>query len=398
MRVMRVLTRPNVGGPTRQAVALWHAHRAMGARTLLVVGRCAPGESALDLAALGVPPLSSEAVDGTAEGFVEVPALRRRLHPLHDWQARVALHTLEARFAPQVVHTHTSKAGALLRGKRSAAVRVVHTYHGHVLRDYYGRLRSALLVHLERRLAARTDAMVAISPSCRDELVALGIAPAARFHVVPPAVEVAAFAAGDRAEARATLGLGSDTFALAFVGRLVPIKRPELFVAAVRAVSDARGPVTGLVFGDGPLCADLAPSAGERIRWLGARADLAQLLPACDALVFTSRREGCPLAAIEAFAAGVPVLGLDVPGVRDALATWGRGLLVPEAEGVAGLVGALASLRDDATRGYLVTAARSGLSRFTPEAVAAELLRIYEQALAAARPPAPPHPAGAPRS
>lgn len=395
MRVMRVLTRPNVGGPTRQAVALWHAHRAMGVRTLLVVGRCAPGEPALDLAALGVPRVSLDAVDGAAEGFVEVPALQRAPHPLRDWRARAALAAVQARFTPTVVHTHTSKAGALLRGRRSPAVRVVHTYHGHVLRDYYGRLRSALLVHLERRLAARTDALIAISPSCRDELVALGIAPAARLHVVAPAVEVAAFAAGDRARARATLGLGSETFALGFVGRLVPIKRPELFVAAVRAV---RGPVAGLVFGDGPLRADLAPSAGDRIRWLGARADLAQLLPACDALVFTSRREGCPLAAIEAFAAGVPVVGLDVPGVRDALATWGRGLLVPEAEGVAGLVGALASLRDDATRGSLVTAARAGLWRFTPETVAAELLRIYAQALAAATPPAPPHRAGAPRS
>lgn len=398
MRVMRVLTRPNVGGPTRQAVALWHAHKGMGVRTLLVVGRCEAPEPALDLAALGVPRVSFEAVDGTAEGFVEVPALMRRLHPLHDWQARVALRTLQARFAPQVVHTHTSKAGALLRGSRSAGVRVVHTYHGHVLRDYYGRLRSALLVRLERRLAARTDALIAISPSCRDELVSLGIAPAARFHVVPPAVEVAAFAAGDRARARATLGLGPTTFALGFVGRLVPIKRPELFVDTVRTVSDALGPVTGIVFGDGPLRAGLAPRAGDRIRWLGARADLAQLLPACDALVFTSRREGCPLAAIEAFAAGVPVVGLDVPGVRDALATWGRGLLVAEVTGIAGLTAALASLREEPARGALVKAARAGLPRFAPAAVAAELLRIYEQAFAAATPPARPHPAAAPRS
>ena len=398
MRVMRVLTRPNVGGPARQAVALWHAHRALGVRTVLVVGRCETHEPALDLAALGVPRVPFEAVDGTAEGFVEVPVLMRPLHPLRDWQARDALRTLQARFAPQVVHTHTSKAGALVRAGGSGGARRAHTYHGHVLRDYYGRLRSALLVHLERRLATRTDALIAISPSCRDELVSLGIAPPARFHVVPPAVEVAAFAAGDRAGARAILGLGPTTFALGFVGRLVPIKRPELFVDTVRALAAGDRAVAGLVFGDGPLRAGLTRSAGDRIRWLGARADLAEVLPACDALVFTSRREGCPLAAIEAFAAGVPVVGFDVPGVRDALTTWGRGLLVPEAAGIVGLTAALASLRDDAARGTLVQAAREGLTRFAPEAVAAELLRIYEQTLAGATPLVPPHPAVAPRS
>lgn len=398
MRVMRVLTRPNVGGPARQAVALWHAQRGLGVRTLLVVGRCAAGESALDLAALGVPRVAFDAVDATTEGFVEVPALMRPLHPLRDWQARGALRGLLARFAPQVVHTHTSKAGALLRAGGSGGARVVHTYHGHVLRDYYGPLRSSLLVRFERRLAARTDALVAISPSCRDELVALRLAPAERFHVVPPAVDIAAFAAGDRPRARATLGLAPTTFALGFVGRLVPIKRPELFVDTVRALADGDGTVAGLVFGDGPLRTSLAPSAGDQIRWLGARADLAQLLPACDALVFTSRREGCPLAAIEAFAAGVPVVGFDVPGVRDALATWGRGLLVPEVAGIAGLTAALTSLREDAVRGALVTAARAGLPRFAPEAVAAELLSIYEQTLAAATPRATPRPGAARRS
>ncbi len=373
MRVMRVLTRPNVGGPTQQAVVLWHAHRALGVRTLLVVGRCGCDEPAVDLAAQGIPRVALAAVDREAEGFVEVDTLQRALHPWRDWQARGTLRALEASFAADILHTHTSKAGALLRGGHRPGTRVVHTYHGHVLRDYYGPLRSALLARFERRLAARTDALVAISPSCRDELVALGVAPAERFTVVPAAVDVAAFARGSRAEARARLGLPADAFALGFVGRLVPIKRPELFVDVVEAIPDARG----VVFGDGPLRAALQARGGGRIAWLGARNDLASLLPACDALVFTSRREGCPLAAVEAFAAGVPVVGLDVPGVRDVLATWGSGVLVSDREGVAGLTAAIRRLRDVDVRADITARARAGTARFSPKAVAGALVAVY---------------------
>ena len=101
-------------------------------------------------------------------------------------------------------------------------------------------------------------------------------------------------------------------------------------------------------------------------------------MSAFDALLLPSRREGCPLVAIEAFAAGVPVVGFDVPGVRDVLATWGDGILVPEREGAAGLAGALDRLRRDPGFGReLAARAKAGLFRFEPREVAAELLDLY---------------------
>ena len=133
----------------------------------------------------------------------------------------------------------------------------------------------------------------------------------------------------------------SDELAIGFVGRLVPVKQPDVFAALVRALPD----VVGVALGQGPLAHEIA--GVPRLRHLGAVERPQDYLAGLDALVLTSRREGCPLVAIEAMAAGVPVVGLDVPGVHDALADWGAGVLVPVAEGVRGLAAAVEGLRDD---------------------------------------------------
>jgi glycosyltransferase involved in cell wall biosynthesis len=378
LRVLRVLTRPNVGGPMRQAIALWHAHRALGVRTLLAVGRCAKGEPALDLARTGIPRVTLADVQSggsAAEGVLELPALQRAPHPWRDAAAMLGLREIARAFRPQVLHTHTSKAGCLgRRALPTGAVPVVaHTYHGHVLRDYFARGIGAALRGMELALARRTDLLFAVSPSCRDELAEIGIA---RVRVLPPAVASSAFAATRRADARRALGLADGALVLGFVGRLVPIKRPQLFADAVRALPQA----IGCVFGAGPAERALAGAAEGRVRCLGVTHELPRFLAALDALLVPSRREGCPLVAVEAFAAGVPVVGFDVPGVRDVLSAWGDGVLVPESEGAEGLARATrALLGDPARRDAIVARARAGLARFAPEAVAREMLEAYEE-------------------
>jgi glycosyltransferase involved in cell wall biosynthesis len=379
MRVLRVVTRPNVGGPIRQAVALWHAHRGLGVRTLLVTGVCDPGEAAIPLAQLGLPILDAR-VTGTSEGVLQLPDLRRGLAPLRDRRARGALARIVAAFGPDVVHSHTSKAGWLARrAARGGRAVVAHTFHGHVLRDYYAAAVAFVLRRVERALAARSDLLFAVSPSCRAELAELGVAPAQRITVLPPAVDTSRFSATTRAKARARLGAGGDQALVAFVGRLVPIKRPLLFAQLVGRLPLA----AGHVFGDGPLRASLAQGAPANLVLHGVRDDLADVMAAFDVLVLTSRREGCPLAAIEAFAAGVPVVGFDVPGVRDVLAEWGSGVLVPESAGVPGLAAAVRDLLADRVRRELLVArAGAGLPRFLPAAVAAELQACYRRARA----------------
>src|SRR5690606_7996391 len=166
LRVLRVVTRPNLGGPARQAFALWHAHRALGVPTLLVTGVCRRGEPAFDLEAHGLPRLGCEeavALGRDALGVCVLERLGRAVAPWSDLRALSALRALVASFAPDVVHTHTSKAGVLGRlAARDAAV-VAHTFHGLVLRDYWSwpLARAARLI--EQWLARRTDLLFAVS-------------------------------------------------------------------------------------------------------------------------------------------------------------------------------------------------------------------------------------------
>lgn len=379
LRVMRVLTRPNLGGPTRQAIALWHSQRAHGVETLLVTGAVGPDEVALTPSDHGVPEVAPER---PGAGWLQLPALRRGVDLLGDRAAGRRLRQLVRAYRPHVVHTHTSKAGAVGRraARREAVPVVAHTFHGHVLQDYFGALPSALLRRLERRLARQTDLLFAVSASCAAELAACGVASRDRFCVLPPAVAPAPTLT--RAAARARLGLDEEAWAMAAVGRLVPIKRLDHFVDVVAAEPELRGDVIG----DGPLREALTRRAhgvcDGRLRMLGARPDAAALLSAYDALLLPSRREGCPLVAIEAFAAGVPVVGYDVPGVRDALGSLGRGLLVPVADGPAGLLRASRRLRGDPElRAALVESGRAAGPRCHPEVVGAELTRVYRAAM-----------------
>ena len=384
MRVLRVVTRPNVGGPMRQALALWHAHDAQGVQTLCVTGVCAPDESAFDLAAAGVPlltPAETKAAGTAAAGFCVLPSLRRAIHPLRDRRARRELATLIASFRPDVVHTHTSKAGWLGRPlARALGVPVVaHTFHGLVLTDYVGRLRSALLRASERRLARITDLCIAVSASCAAELTALRITD--RAQVLPPAVPTAAFARAERRSARAALGVGDATQLLGFVGRFVPIKRPLLFAELLQHLPAAHG----IALGDGPLGAALATAAtrcGDRLRILPTSQRPDSIVAALDLLVLPSRREGFPIVGVEAAAAGVPTIGFDVPGVRDLVDASGAGTCVPERAGIAGLAAAV--------RGFVAgdcpapgDRARALIDACSPSRVAERLREAYAGKLSA---------------
>lgn len=370
---MRVLTRPNEGGPTRQAIALWHAMAARGASTLLVTGTVPRGEQELRPDAHGVPALAPSAVlaGDPRGGWLVMPELRRGVAPWADLRAVASLRRLLEAWRPDVVHTHTSKAGWLgRRAARGGDVAVVHTFHGHVLADYFPRPVGWALAQLERRLAATSDALVAVSASCADELAGFGVAPRERFCVVPPAVPVEPLRS--RTAARAALDLPATGLVAVCVGRLAPIKRVRLFLDAMRALPDWRGDVVG----SGPLRATLAAAAPPNVRFLGSRPDIATLLPAYDVLALASRREGLPLVAVEAGRAGVPVAGFDVPGVRDAVGP-GAGVLAREGTGGGGLAVALAAAANRRCHGE---AAAGAADAYQPDAVAAQLLAIYCQA------------------
>ena len=204
MRVLRLITRLNIGGPSIQAIALSDRLAARGFTTRLVHGTLGAAEGDMRY-------LLPQAVD-----VEHVPTLRREIAPARDVDALVRVLAIIREFRPRIVHTHTAKAGAVGRlaallhnraSPRDARVRVVHTYHGHVLDGYFGSVSNALFVGIERMLAHATDRIVAISPRIKTELLEqYRVGRPGQYRVIPLGFDLAGLAAIDddaRVRARA---------------------------------------------------------------------------------------------------------------------------------------------------------------------------------------------------
>ncbi len=383
MRILRVLTRPNLGGPMRQAIALWHAQRELGHRSLLLVGACAADEASFDLSKLDIPRLEPSDIHAGTAGIMQVTDLCRAPAPLRDRRAAQQLGRAIAAFAPEVVHTHTSKAGWLGRRMawRAKVPVIAHSFHGHVLRDYFSSPLSWLLAQRERRYAKTTDLLFAVSESCRQELSDLRISE--RIETLMPAIDCRPFRERDRQGARELLDLSDQQTVLGFVGRLVAVKAPHSFLDLLARTPGA----LGLVFGAGPLEAELRRhGAASRVRWMGAIPDLGRFLPAIDALIMPSLREGFPLAGVEAAAAGVATIGFDVPGVSDLVRALGCGSLVPRRQGIDGMVTALRALLEQEPATRIGDRAEPLITACQPMALARALEDRYQQVLDRAGP------------
>jgi glycosyltransferase involved in cell wall biosynthesis len=363
MRIARVLTRLNLGGPARQALASDPLLGRRGHTVRIFAGRSEPGEGDL------TDELSARGLD-----VVRIEGLRRG-PSLGDVLAARRLRRELAAFAPDVVHTHASKAGALgrtaVRGRGFARVARVHTFHGHVLEGYFPPLLSRRLVAAERRLARTTDRVVAVSHATADDLVRLGVVTEEQLVVIQPGIELAPLLALDRERrsdearaVRALVGAAEGDFLAGVVGRLAEVKQP-LAAVHVLAQLGARHPRLHLVFvGDGALrrtleraLGALPPELARRAHLLGARADIAAVLGALDGVLLTSRTEGMPVALIEAAAAGLPVVARAVGGVPELVAHERSGYLGTSDEehafGLAKLLDAPAEARAMGARGRL---------------------------------------------
>lgn len=310
LRVLRVIARMNVGGPARQVTTLLQGLDPARFDHRLVTGRVGPEE--LDhLETQGLMDLPVVRLDG----------LGRAPHLAADVGAYRAIADLIRSFRPHIVHTHTAKAGALgrLAGRRAGVPVLVHTFHGHLLEGYFPRPVTAAITAVERGLARRTTALVAVGERVRDELLAAGVGRREQFTIVPPGIDVRT--PPSRAEARGLLDLPPSASVVAFVGRLAPVKRPDRLIEVVDRVLAHRPETVFLVAGDGPerpmLEHHVARIGPDRLRLLGWRSDVEVLYAAADAVLLTSDNEGMPVSLIEAAMCGRPAVTTDVGSARE---------------------------------------------------------------------------------
>ena len=316
MRVARVIARLNVGGPARHVAWLTAAIE----ESILVTGRVAPGE---------------DDMSGFARGLGVEPIVLGDMSRAVSWRDLVVivrLFRIFHRFRPDIIHTHTAKAGTVgriagwfYRLTSRRRVKLVHTFHGHVFHGYYGRLATSLFLFVERALARVTDAIVVLSPLQRNEIHGrYRIGRAEQFVIIPLGLDLAPYDKPVDVEPH-------QGFVVAIVGRLTEVKDHDFFLCAFAAWN--RPDAVAHIIGDGHLRAALEQTArdlgiADRVRFLGTRDDPEVFYREADLVVLTSKNEGTPLTILEAMAAGVPVLSTSVGGVPDLLAD-NRGLMAP---------------------------------------------------------------------
>jgi glycosyltransferase involved in cell wall biosynthesis len=325
---VRIIARLNVGGPAKHVVWLTSGLEDAGYQSLLVAGTVPEGEEDMSYFAdeAGVKPLY-------------IPEMSREIS-LKDAVTTWKLFRLLLRERPEIVHTHTAKAGTVGRVAgflyrwltpgvfvgRPRACKFVHTYHGHVFHSYYGRVRTGVFLTIERLLARLvTDRLVVVSEQQREEIGRIfRVGRADQIRVIRLGLDLNPFSnyANRRALFRQELGIDDDTTLVGIVGRLTEIKNHEMFLESVARVSLDN--VRFVVIGDGSLREKLeqqARSLGveKKVIFAGGRKDPENFYPALDICALTSRNEGTPLTLIEAMANARPVIATSVGGVVDLL-------------------------------------------------------------------------------
>jgi glycosyltransferase involved in cell wall biosynthesis len=388
IRVMRIISRMNIGGPATHVVLLNVGLDRRGYDCLLVTGSEGADEGSL----------RNLAVENDLR-LAMIPELGREIAPWSDFVTVVKLYRLMRRERPHVVHTHTAKAGFVGRiAARLAGVPVVlHTFHGHVFHGYFSPAKTRLFLRIERLGARLSTRIITISPRLREEIAQFGVTGSERIEVIPLGFELEMFASQARGagDFRRSLGLPAAATLVGAVGRLVPIKNIPLLLEAVALARQEDPDIRVVLVGDGALREELEVEAealglGQAVIFTGWRHDLASVYADLDAVVISSHNEGTPASLIEAMATGCPVVSTRVGGVPDLIADGETGRLVPPGEREA-LAAALLELfrEQERTARMAELAQRQVLERHQVRRLVADVDRLYRQLLTAAGHPRP---------
>ena len=328
IRVLRFIARLNIGGPSIHVHLLTTGLDRRKFYSTLVTGRISPREGDMNYL-----------FQSSQERLIIIDELQRDISPLLDVKAFFRIFGVLQRENPDIVHTHTAKAGTSARLAAmiynrfaNGGTHTVHTFHGHVFAGYFSRTKSLMFIWIERFLARSTDVIVAISRSQKEDLSRkFRIAPAAKIKVIPLGFNLGPFLKSSRKEGRfkKSLGFRHDVLLVGIVGRMVPIKNHVLFLeaAGIFLEQNPHIDVEFVLVGDGELREALEAHVENKglknhVRFCGWRRDLPEVYADLDILALTSKNEGTPVSIIEAMTAGTSVISTDAGGVKDLLGSF----------------------------------------------------------------------------
>lgn len=370
IRVVHILTRTNVGGPSVIVSSLMDGLDSRMFQQALLRGEIGNDEG--DYLALHHSKMQVH----------DIRALGRRVAIFDDVRALFALVKKLREIQPDIVHTHMAKAGAL--GRIAAVIaRVpvrIHTYHGHLLHGYFGRGKTFVVVVAERILRVLTTYAVAVGEQVRQDLIKAKIVSAlASCSIAPGVSDIRLW---EKEKALNQLGLPHNRPIVLFVGRLTSIKRPDLFVDLAKRLASSNQGALCVFVGDGPLGEQLRDVAkdAENLCLAGWQKDLGVVYAVADVVVLCSDNEGMPLSLIEASLCAKPIVATNVGSVKEIIEDGISGVLVPPGDAVA-LHDAVSRLLGDAAQRKLLgeSARVHALSAFSPDRSLQAHANLYQK-------------------
>ena len=370
VKVIQIIARMNVGGPAVIVADLMRSIDSSKVEQVLITGYCDSDEADY---------LETVATDIKA---TRIAGLGRSISLVSDIRAFFALVAMIKKIAPDVIHTHTAKAGvlgrlaAILAGRKTKRV---HTFHGHLLHGYFSDWKVKLVIAIEKFLAKRTDVLVAVGNQVKEDLLAAGIGKSDQYRVFFPGLVEPKKISKD--VARQQFAMDAGDIYVAYVGRMTAIKRPDRLLNTAAEIKTRNLPVKFIVAGEGDFF-DATKRDSERrdlpVRFLGWRKDIGALFAASDIAILTSDNEGIPLTLIQAAQASLPIVATDVGSISDIVVHEVNGYLVDSEP--AALADALQKLAiDPVLRQIMGDAGRERTSRyFSLEKMCADHTELYQ--------------------
>ena len=381
IKILRIIARLNVGGPAIHTILLTHGLNAQRYSTMLVTGREDEFEGNM----------LSLAKEKVVEP-VFIDSLQREIKFSKDWDAFWKIYSLIRKQKPDIVHTHTAKAGALgrLAAKLAGVPLIVHTFHGNTFHGYFSSAKEKIFVIIERFLCSFTDAVITVSLKGSEDLLEKRVIKKEKIVNIPLGLELEKFLGckAHEGELRRELGFLKEDMLVGIVARLVPIKGHTYFLEAAKIVLEEKPETKFLIVGDGELRKDLEEYAEKlkiekSIFWTGFRSDLERIYADLDVVVLSSINEGLPVAIIEAMSSSKPVVATDVGGVKELVKNNENGIVVKsqDPQALARAILSLLSLEKNKLKEMGEHAKNMAYPMFSIKRLVSDVENLYEDLL-----------------